>query len=97
MPNFQNVIFLWIRHLLIINQKRLDNTLKKTKILIPIYLPTASPEFMVMEEIWNIAKRDLLVLQYYQSFADFKEKISRYFRTKRFGLDMRNYLLIDVW
>jgi transposase len=28
--------------------------------LIPVYLPTASPEFMVMEEIWNIAKRDLL-------------------------------------
>ena len=25
-------------------------------ILIPIYLPTASPEFMVMEEVWNIAK-----------------------------------------
>ena len=33
--------------------------------LIPIYLPTASPEFMVMEEIWNISKRDLLVLKYY--------------------------------
>jgi transposase len=28
--------------------------------LIPVYLPTASPEFMVMEEVWNIAKRDLL-------------------------------------
>jgi transposase len=29
--------------------------------LIPMYLPTASPEFMVMEEeVWNIAKRDLL-------------------------------------
>ena len=42
--------------------------------LIPLYLPTASPEFMMMEEIWNIAKRDLLVLQYYQSFADFKEQ-----------------------
>jgi transposase len=65
--------------------------------LIPIYLPTASPEFMVMEEVWNIAKRDLLVLQYYQSFADFKEKICKYLRTKRFGLDMRNYLLRDVW
>jgi transposase len=26
--------------------------------LIPVYLPTASPEFMVMEkEVWNIAKR----------------------------------------
>ena len=24
--------------------------------LIPVYLPTASPEFMVMEEVWNIAK-----------------------------------------
>ena len=42
--------------------------------LIPVYLPTASPEFMVMEEVWNIAKRDLLVLKYYSSFADFKEK-----------------------
>jgi transposase len=63
--------------------------------LIPIYLPTASPEFMVMEEVWNIAKRDLLIIQHYQSFADFKEKISGYFRTKRFGLDMRNYLLRD--
>ena len=31
--------------------------------LIPVYLPTASPEFMVMEEVWNIAKRDLFVLK----------------------------------
>ncbi len=26
--------------------------------LIPVYLPTASPEFMMMEEVWNITKRD---------------------------------------
>ena len=64
--------------------------------LIPVYLPTASPEFMVMEEIWNIAKKDLLVLQYYSSFVDMKNKISKYFRTKRFNLDSRNYLLRDV-
>ena len=63
--------------------------------LIPVYLPTASPEFMVMEEIWNIAKRDLFVLKYYTSFADLKNKISGYFRTKRFNLNMRNYLLRD--
>ena len=25
---------------------------------IPIYLPTASPEFMVLEEIWHIGKND---------------------------------------
>lgn len=52
--------------------------------LIPATLPTAiSSEFMVMEkEVWNIAKRDLLVLKYYTSFADFKSKISTCFRAK---------------
>lgn len=64
--------------------------------LIPVDLPTASPEFMMLEEVWNIAKRDLLVLQHYSSFDDFKQKISCYFRTKRFGLNMRNYLLRTV-
>ncbi len=51
-------------------------------ILIPVYLPTASPEFMVMEEVWNIAKRDLFVLKYYESFADLKNKISGYLEQK---------------
>ena len=51
---------------------------------------------MVMEKVWNIAKRDLLVLKYYSSFADLKNKISGYFRTKRFNLNMRNYLLRKV-
>jgi transposase len=60
--------------------------------LIPVYISTASPELMIMEEVWDIAKRDLHVLQYYQSFADLKNKISIYFRTKRFNLNMRNYL-----
>ena len=64
--------------------------------LIPVYVPTASPEFMVMEEIWNIAKQDLLVLKYYSSFADLKNKASKYFRTKRFNLNMGNYLLREV-
>ena len=61
--------------------------------LIPIYLPTASSEFMVLEEVWNIAKNDLLILKHYSSFTDFKKKISTYFRTKRFNLNMRNYLV----
>ena len=50
----------------------------------------------MLEEVWNIAKMDLLVLKYYSSFGDFKKKISLYFRTKRFGLNMRNYLLRTV-
>ncbi len=66
------------------------------KNLIPIYLPTTSSEFMVLEEIWHIAKNDLLVLQYYSSFTDLRNKISTYFRTKRFNLDMRNYLLAKI-
>jgi hypothetical protein len=66
--------------------------------LIPTYLPTAaSAEFMVMEEdVWNMVKRDLLVLKYYSSFTDFKNKVSIYFRTKIFNLIMRNYLLRDA-
>ncbi len=60
---------------------------------IPVYLPTASPEFMLMEEVWNIAKRDLFVLQYYTPFTDLKNRISIYFRTERFNLNRRNYLL----
>ncbi len=60
--------------------------------LIPVYLPTASPEFMVLEECWNISKNNLLVLTYYPSFRDFRIKIGQYFRTKRFTFTMRKYL-----
>jgi hypothetical protein len=28
---------------------------------IPVYLPTASPEFRILKQIWNIAKQDLFV------------------------------------
>jgi hypothetical protein len=77
--------------------KKVTEYLKENKdALIPIYLPTASPEFMMLEQVWNIAKRELLVLQHYSSFEDFKQKISLYFRTKLFGLNMRNYLLRTV-
>jgi hypothetical protein len=64
--------------------------------LIPIWLPTASPEFMIVEECWNISKKDLLVLMYYPSFTDFKKKIGQYFRTMHFNLNMRNYLVGGV-
>ena len=64
--------------------------------LMPFYLPTASPEFMVLEECWNISKNDLLVLTYYKSFTEFRIRLGKYFRTKRFNLSMRNYLTRDV-
>jgi DDE superfamily endonuclease len=64
--------------------------------LIPVYLPTASPEFMVLEECWNISKNDLLVLTYYKSFVEFRIRLGKYFRTIRFNLNMRNYLTRNV-
>ena len=64
--------------------------------LIPIWLPTASPEFMVLEECWNMSKKDLLILRYYRSFTDFRKKISQYFRTMHFNMNMQNYLVRDV-
>lgn len=64
--------------------------------LIPIWLPTASPEFMVLEECWNISKNHLLVLTYYPSFPEFRKRIGEYLRTKRFNLNMRNYLLAEA-
>ncbi|CAN5685218.1 hypothetical protein BH23THE1_BH23THE1_35100 [soil metagenome] len=77
--------------------KKVKDYLKENKdTLIPVYLPTASPEFMILEGMWNIAKQGFLVLEYYSSFEDFRQKISKYFRTKRFGLNMRNYLLRAV-
>jgi hypothetical protein len=60
--------------------------------LIPVWLPTASPEFMVLETCWQPSKDALLVLTYYPSFGDFKKRLRHYFRTKRFHLDMRKYL-----
>lgn len=62
----------------------------------PVYLPTASPEFMVLEECWNISKNDLLVLTYYSTFTEFGIRLGQYFRTKHFNLNMRKYLTWDM-
>ena len=69
---------------------------KHKDVLIPVWLPTASPEFMVLEECWNISKCDLLILAYYPSFDDFRKRVGKYIRTKRFNLNVRNYLLGNV-
>ena len=67
--------------------RKVKDSLEQSKgVLIPVYLPTAFPEFMMLEEIWNKVKRgDLLELKYYPSFDAIKRRISLYFGTKRFG------------
>ena len=58
-----------------------------------VCLPKGSPEFNVVEECWRQGKHDLLVSKYYPKFTDLKSTISRYYRTRRFNLDVVKYLL----
>ena len=58
-----------------------------------VYLPKGSPEFNAVEECWRQGNYDLLVSKYYPKLADLKSTISRYYRTRRFNLDVVKYLL----
>jgi transposase len=58
-----------------------------------IYLPKGSPQFNAVEECWRQGKYDLLVSKYYPKFTDLKSSISKYYRTRRFNLDIVKYLL----
>jgi hypothetical protein len=42
--------------------------------LIPIFISIASPEFMVMEQIGNIAKRDLFILNIIHHLQIFRRR-----------------------
>ncbi len=61
--------------------------------LIMVHLPKGSPELNAVEECWRQGKYDLLVSKCYQRFTDLKSTISRYYRTRRFNLDVVKYLL----
>ncbi|MGA9169941.1 MAG: transposase [Nitrososphaeraceae archaeon] len=77
--------------------QKIRSYLEKHKdMLVPVWLPTASPEFMVLDECWNISRNDLQLLTYYSSFKEFTKSIGEYFRTKHFNLNMRNYLLASI-
>jgi transposase len=60
------------------------------------YLPKGSPEFNAVEECWRQGKDDLLVSRYYPKFQNLKKSIAKYFRIKRFNLDIIKYLLRNV-
>ncbi len=56
----------------------------------------ASPEFDAAEECWRQAEKDLAALPVFPlSVDDLKKFLARYFRTRRFGLDMRQFLLTE--
>jgi transposase len=55
------------------------------------YLPVGSPEFNAVEECWRQGKYYILS-NYYSNFKNLKYTITRYYRTKRFQLDITKYI-----
>jgi transposase len=56
------------------------------------YFPVGSPEFNAIEECWKQGKYNLLS-NYYTNFQSLRHMISQYYRTRRFNLDIKKYLL----
>ncbi len=56
------------------------------------YFPVGSPEFNAVEECWKQGKYNILS-NYYSSFSHLKQVISQYYRTTRFNLNIKKYLL----
>ena len=55
------------------------------------YFPVGSPYLNAVEECWRQGKCNILS-NYYPDFSNIKQAISRYYRTKRFNLDIKKYL-----
>ena len=66
------------------------------KNIIVKWFPRCSPEFNAVEECWKQGKDDLLVSKYYPRFPDLKSAIAKYYRTKRFKLDITRYLMRNL-
>jgi hypothetical protein len=56
------------------------------------YFPVGSPQLNAVEECWRQGKYEILS-DYYSSFSQLKQTISQYYRTTRFNLDIKKYLL----
>ncbi|MGH2638856.1 MAG: hypothetical protein ACRDF4_06190, partial [Rhabdochlamydiaceae bacterium] len=62
------------------------------------WIPTASPEFNVMEECWREGEKDLSTLPTFPtSLEELKSIFAEYYRTRRFSshLDMKKFLLTN--
>jgi transposase len=57
-----------------------------------IWLPRARPELNPVEECWNLLKEELLANRIYPTFGEMRIAIAQRIRTKRFGLNIVDYL-----
>ena len=60
------------------------------------WFPKGSPEFNAVEECWRQGKDDLLVSRYYPKFHNLRNTIAKYYRTKRFHLNITKHLLRNM-
>ena len=72
--------------------KLLKRKFGKNKNIKFIYLPTASPYLNPSEQCWNKGKNKIMNSEYYESFADLCNAVSKYYRTTRFNLDVYKYV-----
>jgi len=56
------------------------------------WLPTARPELNPVEECWNLLKDELVANRLHSTFEEMKRAIGTRVRTKRFKLNLINYL-----
>lgn len=57
-----------------------------------LYIPKGSPYLNPVDECWHRGKRELLVSEYYETFAAMGSAVSQYYRTTGFRLDLSAYL-----
>ena len=74
-------------------EARVKKFLRKNKHCIKVrWFPSGFPEANPVEEYWNRGKEFVMGSVFYDSFEEFKNASMQYFRTKRFKLDLYNYL-----
>jgi len=56
------------------------------------WFPTCSPELNPVEECWKQGKNDVMGNRLYENFDALCSAVSKYYRTKRFKLDLYKYL-----
>ena len=56
------------------------------------WFPSGFPEANPLEECWNQGKDKVMGSKFYDSFDDFKKAGEKYYRTRRFNLDLYKYL-----
>ncbi len=56
------------------------------------WFPPGFPESNPVEECWKQGKEDVLGSTFYGSFGEFKKAVGKFYRTRRFQLNLYNYL-----